>query len=219
MRPALVTTRSVDVIPAPASTVTAARVPEPAKTRTAAAKTPRGLTAVAARASLTECPRQAGRWCSDRRLGTNTSRFDELKTEVDVSMVSNTRCTNPKCSCDPCTCGDCKCGAGLGELERRVMEILWQDPGHSRTGREVANLLPAYAYTTVATVLDRLVRKGFVRRSTDRRAIEFAAIRSRAAHTAVVMHDALETDRESEEALVRFAETVGLRSGGPPTDS
>jgi predicted transcriptional regulator len=88
------------------------------------------------------------------------------------------------------------------------MEILWQDPGHSRTGREVANLLPAYAYTTVATVLDRLVRKGFVRRSTDRRAIEFAAIRSRAAHTAVVMHDALETDRESEEALVRFAEKL-----------
>jgi predicted transcriptional regulator len=124
-------------------------------------------------------------------------------------MTMTTKCTNPKCNCDSCTCGDdCKCGAGLGELERRVMEILWEDPGRALSGRDVADMLPAYAYTTVATVLDRLAHKGFAHREMDGRAIQFAAARSRAAHTAVVMHDALGSTRDPDDALVRFAETL-----------
>ena len=76
-------------------------------------------------------------------------------------MTKATQCDNPMCSCDPCTCDDCACGvARLGDLERRVMEILWTGGGHEITGREVADQLPENAYTTVATVLDRLVHKG-----------------------------------------------------------
>ncbi len=37
----------------------------------------------------------------------------------------------------------------LGDLERRVMEILWVEFGSELTGREVAEHLPGYAYTTV----------------------------------------------------------------------
>jgi predicted transcriptional regulator len=125
-------------------------------------------------------------------------------------MTKSTKCDNPMCSCDPCTCDSCRCGAArLGELERRVMDILWEEPGREMAGRDVAALLPEHAYTTVATVLDRLVHKGVVRRKMEGRFIRFTAIGSPGAHTAILMHEALAIggdDRES--ALVRFAETL-----------
>ena len=48
----------------------------------------------------------------------------------------------------------------LGQLERAVMEALWDksasSPSSTFTAREVARTLPDHAYTTVLTVLDRL---------------------------------------------------------------
>ena len=89
------------------------------------------------------------------------------------------------CSCEPCACDACRCGvARLGDLERRVMEILWERPDSELRVRDVADTLPHYAYTTVATVLDRLV------------------------HTAVLMHEALAEDLDVDSALVQFAETL-----------
>jgi predicted transcriptional regulator len=88
------------------------------------------------------------------------------------------------------------------------MDILWQEPDHELTGRDVANVLPHYAYTTVATILDRLVHKGLVRRRMDRHTIQFAAIGTRGAHTAVLMHEALAAGLDPDAALVRFAETL-----------
>ncbi len=124
-------------------------------------------------------------------------------------------CDNPRCSCESCTCAQCKCGrAERGELERRVIEILWEEPAGELTGRVVADALPGYAYTTVATVLDRLARKGLVRRRMDGRTIRFAATGTRAAHTAVLMLEALEATSDPDAALVRFAETIA----GPEAD-
>lgn len=118
-------------------------------------------------------------------------------------------CENPRCSCESCTCADCQCGAArLGELERRVIEILWGEPGREQTGRQVANALSGYAYTTVATVLDRLTHKGLVRRRMEGRTILFAATGSGATHTAALMHDALEETGDPDAALIRFAETI-----------
>ena len=72
--------------------------------------------------------------------------------------MAKTTCDNPMCSCDPCGCDHCTCGvARVGDLERRVMTILWEQGGDEMTGRQVADALPENAYTTVATVLDRLV--------------------------------------------------------------
>jgi predicted transcriptional regulator len=120
-----------------------------------------------------------------------------------------TKCENPACSCDPCSCADCVCGVSkLGELERRVMEILWKEPNHELTGRYVADAFPESAYTTVATVLDRLVRKGFVRRRMVRGSIRFTAIGTQEAYTAVLMREALSTVDDPESALVRFIETL-----------
>ena len=124
-------------------------------------------------------------------------------------MGTTTTCDNPMCACDPCTCDHCHCGAArLGELERRVMDALWAKPDRELTGRDVAEALTGYAYTTVATVLDRLVHKGLVHRRMDGRTIRFAAIGTRGAHTAVLMHDALAADGDTDAALVRFVETL-----------
>jgi predicted transcriptional regulator len=125
-------------------------------------------------------------------------------------MTKSTKCDNPMCSCDPCTCESCRCGtARLGELERRVMGILWEEPGREMAGRDVAGLLPENAYTTVATVLDRLVHKGLVRRKMEGRFIHFTAIGSPGAHTAMLMHEALAIGGDDREAaLTRFAETL-----------
>jgi predicted transcriptional regulator len=124
-------------------------------------------------------------------------------------MGAITTCDNPKCSCASCTCADCRCGGTrLGELERRVIDILWEEPARELTGRDVADVLPGYAYTTVATVLDRLAHKGLVRRRMDGRTVRFGPTGTGATHTAVVMHEALGATGDPDAALVRFAETI-----------
>jgi predicted transcriptional regulator len=124
-------------------------------------------------------------------------------------MSATTTCDNPMCACEPCTCDTCSCGlARLGDLERRVMEILWEEPEGERSVRDVADVLPGYAYTTVATVLDRLVHKGLVRRRMDGRTIRFTTVGTRGTHTAVLMHQILAVDRDADAALGRFAETL-----------
>jgi predicted transcriptional regulator len=85
------------------------------------------------------------------------------------------------------------------------MGILWEEGDRELTGRNVADLLPDHAYTTVATVLDRLVQKDLVRRRMEGRTIRFMAVGSRGAHTAVLMHDALTEGNDSDAALVHFA--------------
>ena len=122
---------------------------------------------------------------------------------------SATQCDNPMCSCDPCTCADCACGAvRLGDLERRVLGLVWDLPDPEPTGRAVADALPAHAYNTVATVLDRLVNNGLLTRRLDGRTIRFAPVGVRGAHTAVLMRQALAADGDPGAALARFAETL-----------
>ena len=125
-------------------------------------------------------------------------------------MGATTTCDNPMCACDPCTCnGSCSCGAArLGELERRVMDILWQESDRELTARSVATALPDYAYTTIATILDRLVHKGLVHRRMVGRTIRFSSIGTPGAHAAVLMHEALAAGNDPAAALVRFAKTL-----------
>ncbi len=98
--------------------------------------------------------------------------------------------------------------ARLGTLERRVMEVLWASPEPEMTGREVADALPGYAYTTMVTVLDRLENKGLVVRTRHSRAHRYAAAGSREGYTAELMHEALSATGDRDAALIRFAETV-----------
>jgi predicted transcriptional regulator len=127
-----------------------------------------------------------------------------------TALTAAGKCANPLCSCSPCGCGDsCRCGiARLGQLERRVMDELWLRASSEPTVREIANALPDYAYTTVATVLDRLVHKGIVSRRKDGRAIRFSPVGGRDVHTALLMRQTLESAGDPMPALVQFARTL-----------
>jgi predicted transcriptional regulator len=108
--------------------------------------------------------------------------------------------------------------ARLGDLERAVMEILWDLPATTEAGtrptltaREVAAALDrsrSLAYTTVLTVLDRLERKGLVRRLRDGRAHHYAPMASRAAYVAELMLDALGSASDRGAVLMHFADSV-----------
>lgn len=116
----------------------------------------------------------------------------------------------------------------LGELERAVMEILWNVQSTARhgngaqpsiTARDVQDALGErdLATTTVLTVLSRLERKGLVSRERDGRAHRYRPVASREDHVAELMRDALDGAPDRGAALARFlgsipaAERAGLR--------
>ena len=120
-----------------------------------------------------------------------------------------TACRNPLCSCDPCSCDDCACGAArLGSLEQRLMDWLWTAPSEAITVRDVADEFPEYAYTTLATVMDRLVVKWVLRSELKGRTKRYTATGSSQSHTAVLMYDALSGDDNPTLALQRFADSL-----------
>lgn len=92
------------------------------------------------------------------------------------------------------------------------MEALWDAPGPLliRELMEVVNAGSAKrsAYTTVQTVADRLVQKGFLVRTPDRNAWRYAPTRSREDHIAQVMAEALAGTADHGPVLARFAETI-----------
>jgi predicted transcriptional regulator len=67
---------------------------------------------------------------------------------------------------------------GLGHLEMRVLEILWER-GESNVHQVVEKLERPLAYTTVMTTLDRLYKKGWLERRKSERAYIYAARHSR----------------------------------------
>ena len=94
----------------------------------------------------------------------------------------------------------------LGELEQAVLETLW-DLDRPASGREVHERLSGrdLAYTTVMTVLDRLVRKDVPTKERDGRAFRYAPRMARAEMTAELMREALDsTGADRDQALVSF---------------
>lgn len=107
------------------------------------------------------------------------------------------------------------------------MTALWAhtEPVTARTVlRDVGD--PDLAYTTVKTVLDRLTRKGVVRRTGVGRTGHYAPAASREEYVAELMLRVLDGSPERDGALVRFARAVSakdaevLRSAlEPPRDT
>ena len=89
------------------------------------------------------------------------------------------------------------------------MEILWQSP-EPMTVRQVGTCLTDrdLAHTTVMTVLDRLAKKGFVRRQRAGRAWRYRPAESREAYVAELMLTALDQTADRHAALTRFAHSV-----------
>lgn len=100
----------------------------------------------------------------------------------------------------------------LGDLERVVMEHLWECADSHAEGVTVREVLEKFkgereiAYTTVMTVLDRLTKKDLVTRVRDGRAWRYLPADSREALTAQTMRRTLDdmdvTDRRA--ALMHF---------------
>jgi predicted transcriptional regulator len=96
----------------------------------------------------------------------------------------------------------------LGDLERAIMEVLWQTDS-ALTVRQVSNGLPqSLAHTTVMTVLDRLAKKGFARRERDGRAWRYRPAATRESYVAELMLTALAQTGDRDAALARFAQSV-----------
>jgi len=96
----------------------------------------------------------------------------------------------------------------LGDLERAVMEAVWE--GGACTARAVAERLAdrGLAYTTVLTVLGRLEAKGLLRRDRSGRAHTYSAVATREDHIALLMRSALGQAEDRAAALQHFARTV-----------
>ncbi len=102
--------------------------------------------------------------------------------------------------------------AGMGVLERAVMEHLWASP-EPQTVRQVHEALAerGLAYTTVMTVLQRLAKKQLVVQERDERAHRYTPVRPRSELVAGLMVDALsqvEDTGSRQAALVSFVEQV-----------
>jgi predicted transcriptional regulator len=97
----------------------------------------------------------------------------------------------------------------LGELERAVMDVLWNH-AEPMLARDILRALAGrdLAYTTVVTVLDRLARKEFVLRNMDGRAWRYNPAATREAYIAQLMLDALAQTGDRDAALTHFASTV-----------
>src|SRR6516165_8290829 len=82
-----------------------------------------------------------------------------------------------------CTPGYSDAVRRLGELERAIMDVLWEST-EPLTVRQVGERLTdrELAHTTVMTVLDRLAKKGFARRERDGRAWRYCAAADREAY-------------------------------------
>jgi predicted transcriptional regulator len=100
--------------------------------------------------------------------------------------------------------------AGTGQLERAVLQVLWDRP-EPAGARDVLAALTAragaereLAITTVLTVLDRLRRKGLVRRERSGRAHLYQATVSREDYVAGLMLEALGQAPDRGAALTRF---------------
>ncbi|GAB3524863.1 BlaI/MecI/CopY family transcriptional regulator [Arthrobacter monumenti] len=107
--------------------------------------------------------------------------------------------------------------ATLGELERTVMDLLWENP-EAVTANALRDMLARrthgeqaskeLAVTTVLTVLSRLEKKGLVERARDTRPHRYQAVTSREEHTADLMHEVLGSAPNREAVLARFLGSV-----------
>lgn len=99
----------------------------------------------------------------------------------------------------------------LGPLEHKVMEVLWAN--QPMTIREVIEALGTDpAYTTIATVLANLERKGLVLTRRVGRTVLFRPAHDREEHTARQLQSVLAQSGDREGAILRFVDHMS------PTD-
>lgn len=102
---------------------------------------------------------------------------------------------------------------GLGELELKVMDVLWSSDEPLRV-RDVMERLASerqLAYTTVMTVLDHLHGKEWVQRTMSGRAYSYVPVRTREEAGARLLREVLNSSGDAESVLLHFARSVSDR--------
>jgi predicted transcriptional regulator len=94
--------------------------------------------------------------------------------------------------------------AAFGELEVRVLESLWRR-GTPASVRDVREVFPEAAYTTLMTTLDRLYRKGVLERARVGRAFLYRSRYTRSELEALLAANALEAFLGHEPSALRPA--------------
>lgn len=105
--------------------------------------------------------------------------------------------------------------AVFGPLELRVLEALWER-GRPACVRDIQPAFPGVAYTTLMTTLDRLFRKGTLKRDKDGRAFYYSPRGSQDQLIAQLAESTFATLLPGDAASARpimsmFVDTVGER--------
>lgn len=100
-------------------------------------------------------------------------------------------------------------GRRVGAIEGEVLERLWE-AGRPLGVREVSEGLPGRprAYTTVVTMLTRLVEKGLVRRIATERSFVYEAAGTPDELAAGAIRDVLRASRDPQAVLARLVEEI-----------
>lgn len=99
----------------------------------------------------------------------------------------------------------------IGELEKQVMDILWEQKKCS--ARDILSLLKhekKLAYTTVATILQRLYDKGLLKRTIDKTVHIYSPKISKEKYSKSIAQNFLKNfiDSYGDTAIASFAESV-----------
>lgn len=95
----------------------------------------------------------------------------------------------------------------LGSLETQVMDGLW-DHGAATVRGVIDRLASDHAYTTIATVLGNLSKKGLVIAARTKRSTEYSACCSREEYVAAVMNHALDSAPDRSASILHFIQTI-----------
>lgn len=105
-----------------------------------------------------------------------------------------------------------KIGKVLGELESDVMEIIWQSKGpiSVRTVTQSLQKKRQIAYTTVMTIMGRLVNKGLLKRQESGKAYVYQPVYSKEKFLSRVSRQIIKNFIASfgEAAVAHFAEEI-----------
>ncbi|MEV4182659.1 MULTISPECIES: BlaI/MecI/CopY family transcriptional regulator [Streptosporangium] len=98
----------------------------------------------------------------------------------------------------------------LGDLEAAIMDRMWSyhRPATVRDVLEDLRKEREIAYTTVMTVMDKLHKKGLLKREPASKAYLYETMSSREAHTAQVMRETLASGGNQAATLVHFLERL-----------
>lgn len=96
----------------------------------------------------------------------------------------------------------------MGALEEHVMDYLWAVDAPASAADVQHAVGPELAYTTMTTVLTRLVDKGRLERARAGRSFVYSPVRSEAEHRAATMTDTLGAAVDRTAVLSRFIDAL-----------